>query len=102
MIEVAALLSLVVRHWDDFGIIPALLVLNALVGFWEEYQASTTIAALASTLALQARVQRDGVWTTMPARELVPGDLIHLRLGDIIPPMPGCWRAIRWRWINRH
>jgi H+-transporting ATPase len=85
MIEVAALLSLVVRHWADFGIILALLVMNALVGFWEEYQADTTIAALKSKLALQARAKRDGAWTTITARELVPGDLIHLRIGEIIP-----------------
>ena len=85
MIEVAALLSLAVQHWADFGIILALLVMNALVGFWEEYQADTTIAALKSKLALQARVRRDGSWTTIAARELVPGDLVHLRLGEIIP-----------------
>lgn len=85
MIEVAAILSLVVRHWADFGIILALLVMNALVGFWEEYQADTTIAALKSKLALQARVRRDGAWTTIAARELVPGDLVHLRIGEIIP-----------------
>lgn len=85
MIEIAALLSLVVRHWADFIIIFALLVMNALVGFWEEYQADTTIAALKSRLALQARVKRDGRWHSLPARELVPGDLIHLRLGEIVP-----------------
>ena len=85
MIEIAAILSLVVRHWPDFGIILALLVVNALVGFWEEYQADTTIAALKSKLALQARVKRDGDWVTIPARELVPADLIHLRLGEIVP-----------------
>jgi H+-transporting ATPase len=85
MIEVAAILSLVVRHWADFGIILALLVMNALVGFWEEYQADTTIAALKSKLALQARVKRAGAWATIPARELVPGDLVHLRIGEIVP-----------------
>ena len=85
MIEVAAILSVVVHHWADFGIILALLVMNALVGFWEEYQANTTIAALKSHLALQARVKRDGAWITIPTRELVPGDLIHLLIGAIIP-----------------
>ncbi len=85
MIEVAAILSVVVQHWADFGIILALLVMNALVGFWEEYQADTTIAALKSHLALQARVKRDGAWVTIPTRELVPGDLIHLLVGAIIP-----------------
>ncbi len=85
MIEVAAILSLVVRHWADLIIILTLLVMNALVGFWEEYQANTTIAALKSHLALQARARRDGAWVTIPARELVSGDLIHLRIGEIIP-----------------
>ena len=85
MIEVAAILSLVVRHWIDFGIILALLVMNALVDFWEEYQADTTIAALKSHLALQARARRDGAWVTIPARELVPGDRVHLLVGGIIP-----------------
>jgi H+-transporting ATPase len=85
MIEVAAILSILVRHWEDFGIILALLVVNAIVGFWEEYQAGNTIAALKAKLALQARVKRDGAWKSVPARELVPGDVIRLRIGDIIP-----------------
>jgi H+-transporting ATPase len=85
MIEVAAILSAVVRHWEDFGIILALLLMNAGVGFWEEFQAGNAIAALKATLALQARVKRDGAWTAIPARELVPGDLMRLRIGDIIP-----------------
>ncbi len=85
MIEVAAILSLVVRHWADFGIILTLLVVNAIVGFWEEFQAGNTIAALKARLAPEARVRRDGRWRTIPARELVPGDLIRLRLGEIVP-----------------
>jgi H+-transporting ATPase len=85
MIEIAALLSIFVKHWADFGIIMALLVVNAIVGFWEEYQAGNAIAALKSQLALQAKVKRDGDWVIIPARELVPGDVIRLRLGDIIP-----------------
>ncbi|MGE5335016.1 MAG: plasma-membrane proton-efflux P-type ATPase [Nitrososphaerota archaeon] len=85
MIEIAALLSAVVQHWEDFAIILALLIVNAVVGFWEEYQAGNTIAALRARLALRGRVQRDRVWTSVPARELVPGDVIRLRLGDIVP-----------------
>jgi H+-transporting ATPase len=85
MIEVAAILSAVVRHWEDFGIILALLLMNAGVGFWEEFQAGNAIAALKATLALQAKVKRDGQWTTISARELVPGDLMRIRIGDIIP-----------------
>lgn len=85
MIEVAAILSALVRHWADLAIILALLVVNAVVGFWEEYQAGNIIAALKGKLALKARVRRDGSWNTVPARQLVPGDVIRLRLGDIVP-----------------
>jgi H+-transporting ATPase len=85
MIEVAVVLSGVVRHWPDFFIILLLLVANATIGFWEERQAGNAIDALKARLAIKARVQRDGKWVTPPARELVPGDVIRLRLGDIVP-----------------
>lgn len=85
MIIIAGILSAVLRHWPDLGVILALLVLNALVGFREEYQAGNAIAALKAKLALQARVKRDGKWTTVPSREVVPGDIVRLRIGDIIP-----------------
>ncbi len=85
MIEAAAILSLIVQHWADFYIILVLLVANAVVGFWEEYQAGNAIDALKQTLALQARVRRGGKWRTIAARELVPGDVIRIRLGDIVP-----------------
>ena len=85
MIEAAVILSAVVRHWPDFCIILVLLVANAVVGFWEEHQAGNAIAALKAKLAIKARVRRDGKWITPAARELVPGDVIRLRLGDIVP-----------------
>ncbi len=85
MIEVAVILSAAVRHWADFWIILVLLFMNAIVGFWEEYQAGNAIEALKKKLALEARVRRNGQWKTVAARELVPGDVIRLRLGDIIP-----------------
>jgi H+-transporting ATPase len=85
MIEVAVVLSGVVGHWADFGIILLLLVSNAAVGFWEERQAGNAIDALKARLANKARVKRDGKWINPPARELVPGDRIRLRLGDIVP-----------------
>src|SRR5271163_1948048 len=85
MIEVAVVLSGVVRHWPDFFIILLLLVANAVVGFWEERQAGNAIDALKARLAVKARVKRDGKWITPAARELVPGDIIRLRLGDIVP-----------------
>jgi H+-transporting ATPase len=85
MIEVAVVLSGVLKHWPDFFIILLLLVANAMVGFSEERSAGKAIDALKAQLAVNARVQRDGKWTTPPARELVPGDVIRMRLGDIVP-----------------
>jgi H+-transporting ATPase len=85
MIEAAVILSAVARHWPDFFIILLLLVANAVVGFWEEHQAGNAIAALKAKLAITARVRRDGKWTNPAARELVPGDVIRVRLGDIVP-----------------
>ncbi|MGH8283817.1 MAG: plasma-membrane proton-efflux P-type ATPase [Gammaproteobacteria bacterium] len=85
MIEAAVILSAVVRHWPDFFIILLLLFANAIVGFWEEHEAGNAIEALKADLAIRARVKRDGKWINPPARELVPGDAIRLRLGDIVP-----------------
>ena len=85
MIEAAVILSGVVRHWLDFFIILLLLVSNAVVGFWEEHQAGNAIAALKAKLAIKATVKRDRKWINPAARELVPGDVIRVRLGDIVP-----------------
>ncbi|WP_111719828.1 plasma-membrane proton-efflux P-type ATPase [Homoserinimonas sp. OAct 916] len=85
MIEVAVILSAVVGHWPDFFIILVLLLANAVVGFTEERQAGNAVAALKAQLAITATVKRDGAWAEHPARELVPGDVIRVRLGDIIP-----------------
>lgn len=85
MIEAAVILSAIVRDWTDFTIILILLILNAVVGFWEEYQAGNAIEALKKKLAIGARVRRSGKWKSIPARQLVPGDIIRLRLGDIVP-----------------
>jgi len=85
MIEAAVILSAVARHWPDFGIILVLLLANSVVGFWEEKEAGNAIAALKAKLAVNARVKRDGKWITPPSRDLVPGDIIRLRLGDIVP-----------------
>ena len=85
MIEVALVLSAIVQHWADLIIILVLLVFNAVIGFWQEHQASNAVEALKKQLALKARVKRDGQWTEVDAVDLVPGDIIRLRLGDIIP-----------------
>ncbi len=85
MIEAAVILSAVVRHWLDFGVIALLLCTNAVVGFWEEHQAGNAIAALKSQLAVNARVRRDGKWVNPKVADLVPGDVVRMRLGDIVP-----------------
>jgi H+-transporting ATPase len=85
MIEVALVLSLVVRHWTDAVIIGVLLVMNGAVAFTEEHQAANAIAALKQRLAVTARVLRDQAWATIPVSELVPGDVIRVRLGDVAP-----------------
>src|ERR1700691_2807806 len=85
MIEIAVILSGAVGHWPDFFIILLLLVANGVVGYTEERQAGNAIEGLKAKLAINARVKRDDAWITAPARELVPGDVIRLRLGDIVP-----------------
>ena len=85
MIEMAAILSGLVGHWDDLSLILSLLLINGVIGFWEEHKASNALDALKSQLALKARALREGAWHEIAARELVPGDIIRLRLGDIIP-----------------
>ncbi len=85
MIEAAVIMSAIIQRWEDFGIIFALLLLNAVVGFWQEHKADYAIELLKRKLALGAKVLRDGKWLQVPARELVPGDIVRVRLGDIIP-----------------
>ncbi|MGA9190675.1 MAG: plasma-membrane proton-efflux P-type ATPase [Anaerolineales bacterium] len=85
MIEVAAVLSAIVGHWEDLIIICILLVFNAIIGFWQEYQAANAVDALKQQLARKARVRRDGAWLEIEASDLVPGDVVRLRLGDLVP-----------------
>ena len=85
MIEIAAILSGIVHHTEDLVIILVLLFFNAIVGFWQEYQAGNAIAQLKKNLALKARALRDGHWLTIDAAQLVPGDQVKVRLGDVVP-----------------
>jgi H+-transporting ATPase len=85
MIEAAVAMSAVLQRWPDFGIILTLLMVNAIVGFWQEHKAGNAIELLKQRLAIKARVLRDGKWQEMPAGKLVPGDIARLRIGDIIP-----------------
>jgi H+-transporting ATPase len=85
MIEAAVIMSALISHWEDFFIIFTLLIVNAIVGFWQEHKADNAIEMLRQKLALKARALRDGKWVEIPARELIPGDIVRVRLGDIIP-----------------
>ncbi|KAF9143899.1 hypothetical protein BGX30_014383 [Mortierella sp. GBA39] len=85
LIEVACIISAVVEDWLDFGIILALLIVNACIGFIEESKAESALDALRQTLALKTRCWRDGHLVELDVSVLVPGDIIVLRLGDIIP-----------------
>ncbi|KAF9287999.1 hypothetical protein BGZ68_000954 [Mortierella alpina] len=85
LIEVACIISAVVKDWLDFGIILALLLVNACIGFVEEAKAESALDALRQTLALKTRCWRNGHLVELDSSALVPGDVIVLRLGDIIP-----------------
>ncbi|MCI0335918.1 MAG: plasma-membrane proton-efflux P-type ATPase [Planctomycetes bacterium] len=85
MIEAAALTALLVQDWGDFTIITGLLLFNAVLGFWEEHAASDALESLKNSLALRARVLRDGAWREIDAATLVPGDVVRLYLGDVVP-----------------
>src|SRR5229473_1808683 len=85
MIETAAIVSAIIGHWDDFAIIAALLFFNAGLEFWQDRKASNALAALRKGLAPEATVMRDGKWQTIEAALLVPGDIVGIRLGVIVP-----------------
>src|SRR3984957_7123130 len=83
MLEAAVVLQLVLGKYVESAIIAALLTFNAALGLFQESRAQATLAALKSRLALSASVRRDGTWKTIPAEELVPGDVIKLSLGGV-------------------
>ena len=85
MIEAAAIVSAILGHWQDFVVIAALLVFNAALDFWQDRKASNALAALKKGLAPEATVLRDGKWGTVDAASLVPGDIVKIRLGAIVP-----------------
>jgi H+-transporting ATPase len=85
MIELAALLSAVVQKWDDFVIISIMLLVNAGLDFFQEHRALNALKALRQRLTAEIIVLRDGAFNALPARALVPGDIIRLRIGNIVP-----------------
>ena len=85
LIEVAAIVSAALGDVKDLSFLLTLLIVNGLVAFVEEHKAGNAIEALKASLAPQARVLRDAKWSVVEARELVPDDVILLRLGDVVP-----------------
>jgi H+-transporting ATPase len=84
MLEAAIVLQVVLGEYIEAAIIAALLVFNAVLGFFQEGRAQATLAALKSRLALTATARRNGVWTNLPVAELVPGDVVKLSLGVVV------------------
>ncbi len=85
MLELIMVLSAVLGKYSDLVVVGALLVINAGLGFMQERRAAGVVAALRRQLQVNARVRRESTWQVIPARELVPGDIVRSRAGDIIP-----------------
>jgi H+-transporting ATPase len=85
MLELIILLSALLRNYSDLVVVGTLLVVNAVLGFVQEQRAAGVVETLRRRLRISARVLREGGWQVIPARELVPGDIIRVRSGDIIP-----------------
>jgi H+-transporting ATPase len=84
MLEAAIVLQAALGDYAEAVIIVVLLVFNAGLGLFQESRAQATLAALKSRLALNASARRDGTWKTIPAAELVPGDVVKLCLGGVV------------------
>jgi len=85
MLEATIALQLALGKGDEAAVIAALLVFNAAISFAQEQRANRALALLRQRLSVSARVLRDGRWQTIAARDVVPGDALHLRLGDLVP-----------------
>lgn len=92
VMEMAALVAIAVSNgesmppdWEDFIGIVCLLFANSLIGFYEERNAGNAVKALMDSLAPKAKVKRDGQWNEIESADLVPGDMISFKIGDIVP-----------------
>ncbi len=85
MLEAVIVLSIILNKMIDMYVIMALLLLNAVLGFFQEQRASKAVEALKKQLQINSRTLRDGKWVMIPARELVPGDIVRVRAGDFVP-----------------
>ncbi|NOT73444.1 MAG: plasma-membrane proton-efflux P-type ATPase [Cyclobacteriaceae bacterium] len=85
MLELIIILSWILNRHSDAYIVIGLLVFNAVIGFIQEHSAASAVETLKKKLQINVKVLREGVWKTLPARELVPGDVIRIRTGDFVP-----------------
>ena len=85
MLELIMILSAVLRKFSDLAVVSALLIVNAILSYGQEHQAAGVVEALRRRLQVSARVLRESKWQVIPARELVPGDIVRVRAGDLIP-----------------
>ena len=85
LLEFAMALSYISAHYPELLVIFSLLTINALIGSWHSRSSRKALELLKQRLAVKAKVLRDGMWLTLPAKELVPGDIIAIGLGDLVP-----------------
>ncbi|TAK84611.1 MAG: plasma-membrane proton-efflux P-type ATPase [Betaproteobacteria bacterium] len=85
MLEIAIVVDLLLGRWVEAVVIVVLLLVNGLMGFMQEKRAMGALALLRQRLTINARVRRDGRWQQVPAADLVPGDLVRVRAGDVVP-----------------
>ena len=85
MLEVTAVITFILGKYIQSGAIVALIFFNAAMSLWREKKAKGAMVSLKKKLRIQSRVKREGKWKTIPARELVPGDIVRVRIGDILP-----------------
>jgi H+-transporting ATPase len=85
MLEITIIITFVLQKYDDSLIILFLLIFNGIISFTQESKADNAVELLKKKLSVQARALRDNKWDVVEARLLVPGDIVHLRLGDVVP-----------------
>ena len=92
VMEAAAIVAIAVSNgggeppdWEDFLGIILLLLANSIIGFIEQSKAGNAVKALMEALAPEAKVKRNGEWKVIDAADLVPGDIISVKLGDVVP-----------------
>ena len=85
MLELIIILSWFLHKHSDACIVLGLLLFNAIIGFVQEHNAANAVESLKKKLQVSVKVMRDTAWKTLPARELVPGDIIRIRKGDFVP-----------------